>query len=178
MINHSEWFTQWDNYDSEKNINFWQLNPTQPNPFHRRKFRTQPNPWMNQPVAMSARVGWLRRNFAKTSVLWKLEWLSYHIPKKVWWYFKPFRDSIGALQTDGQNCYIIYRSSALLYTDARQKNMCDLLAHHAAAQRMCKQIFRTFAHIDFDETWTAGLSRVIEINQTYTLKTYPSEIIP
>ena len=27
-----------------KKINFWQLKRTQPNPFHRRKFRTQPNP--------------------------------------------------------------------------------------------------------------------------------------
>ena len=39
----------------KKNINCWQLNPTQPNPFHRRKFQTQPNPthgW-TQPMAMS-----------------------------------------------------------------------------------------------------------------------------
>jgi len=27
----------------KKIINLWQLYPTQPNPFHRRKFRTQPN---------------------------------------------------------------------------------------------------------------------------------------
>jgi len=32
----------------KKIINFWQLNPTQPNPFHRQKCRTQPNP--TQPI--------------------------------------------------------------------------------------------------------------------------------
>jgi len=41
MINHSEWFTQWIIMVVKKIINFWQLNPT------------KPNPWMNQPMAMS-----------------------------------------------------------------------------------------------------------------------------
>jgi len=40
MINHSEWFTQWIIMVVKKIINFWQLNPTKPNPW-----MNQPNPW-------------------------------------------------------------------------------------------------------------------------------------